>query len=416
MKIFGGTPGSRLEPLNAMMVTLARPLLVATVFFVPISTAATNLFMALTLLAWLGAGQFRRRLLTLRGNLVVYAVLAVFGLSCVGSLYSSGSLHDIAFQMHKNSRLLFFIPALSLLEDPIWRQRCLRAFIASMLITLTLSMISTAIPLAVVKGTVGGAMGNHFVFKDHIAQNLMMSFFVLIMLSAGQSAKNNTERYSWYSIALLAIVNILFFVQGRTGYVSLALNLLAFLLLMTKGHQRIVFAMVLIILGALTQTYSSNFNQRVLTTIKEFNERESKELTSVGQRIEFIDKSMQLIIERPIFGYGTGAYGKEFCRLAESAEWCDAGKAHPHNQFMSMGVQFGAIGILVYLSLIASIIWQSRQRVPRDRLLAMGIAITLIVDSLFHAPLFLVTEAQFFTLMMAVAVAGGSQPDRIIDK
>lgn len=401
----------RFASIEPLMAKLAGSLLVATIFFMPISTAATNVTMVLCLLVWIVSGQWASRLQVLRENPVAWWVLALFALTCIGGLYSSGSPQEIGFQLHKHARLLFFIPALTLLQEPVWRQRCLHAFATAMLLTLILSLFSVITPLEVVKGTVGGATGNHFVFKDHIAQNLMMSFFVLLMLSTSQTASNSLTRRLSYLLALLAILDILFFVQGRTGYVSLGLNLVAFLLLLTHGRQRLFFIATLIGIGLLTINYSSAFKQRLELTIKEYSERDKKELTSVGQRIEFLDKSIQLIKESPLIGHGTGSYGKEFCRLAETPEWCEVGKAHPHNQFMSMGVQFGVVGILVYLALIGSIIGRSRHLSPSDRLLGIGIALTLITDSIFHAPLFLVAEAQFFTLIMAVTMAAKHQHD-----
>lgn len=392
---------------NDRIATLARTLLVATIFFMPISTAATNIFMTLCLVTWLGSGQWAAQPNPLANNWVVYAVIALFAISLIGSFYSSGSPHDITFQIHKNARLLFLIPALFLLQDSLWRKRCLYAFMAAMLLTLALSMASAITPLAIVKGTAGGTMGNHFVFKDHIAQNLMMSFFALTMLVYGQVANSRKVRLFWYGVALLAIINILFFVQGRTGYISLALNALAFLLLMTNGRQRLIFIALAIVIGILTLNFSSSFNKRLQITIEELDQREQKELTSVGQRVEFIKKSITLIQERPFFGHGTGSYGKEFCRIADSAEWCEAGKAHPHNQFMAIGVQLGMFGILAYLAFIASIIWHSRLFARDGRVLAIGLTLTLVTDSMLHAPLFLVTEAQFFTLMLAVILADG---------
>lgn len=390
---------------NERMLTFARSLLVATIFFMPISTAATNIFMALSLVAWLGSGQWAVKPNPIADHWVVYAAIALFGISFIGGFYSSGSVQDITFQLQKNARILFLIPALSLLGDQLWRRRCLNAFIAAMLVTLGLSIVSTIIPLAIVKGTAGGAMGNHFVFKDHIAQNLMMSFFALIMLIYGQAAKSFKTRLIWYVFALLAIVNILFFVQGRTGYISLGLNILAFLILLQSNRQRLIFIILSIIIAVLTLNFSTSFNQRLDITIKEFNERDQKELTSVGQRIEFIQKSVALMQERPIFGHGTGSYGKEFCRLAESTEWCEAGKAHPHNQFMAIAVQLGAFGILGYLAFIGAIILRSRLFSLGDKVLTVGLTLTLLTDSMFHAPLFLVTESQFFTLMLAVMLS-----------
>lgn len=401
-------PPARLQTIESHALMAARVLLVASIFFMPLSTAATNVSMGLCLLAWLASGQWQERWRMVAENRVAKLVIALFVLSCIGSFYSSASLREIGFHLNKQARLLFFIPALTLLALPVWRDRCVHAFIAAMTLTLALSVLSAAVPLPFVKGTAGGAMGNHFVFKDHIAQNLMMSFFVLVMLASGQLAKGAWTRRISLSLALLAIINILFMVQGRTGYVSLALNLVAFLLLLTSGRQRLMFVALGTALILLTLAFSAAFQQRLQVTFKEYGEREKKERTSVGQRVEFIQKSLILIGEKPVLGHGTGSFGKEFCRIAESPEWCEVGKAHPHNQFMSMGVQFGLVGILVYLGLLGSIVWSSAALSPADRMLGVGLALTLFADSLFHAPLFLVGEAQFFTLMLAVVLAAGA--------
>lgn len=398
-------PPAGRETMETHALIAARVLLVASVFFMPLSTAATNVSMGLCLIAWLASGQWHALLQTLQGNRVAQSVIILFALTCVGSLYSSGSVEEIAFHLSKQARLLFFIPALTLLSAPAWRHRCIQAFIVSMGLTLVLSIISTVIPLPIVKGTAGGAMGNHFVFKDHIAQNLMMSFFVLVMLASGQLAQAPWVRRMCLLLALIAVINILFMVQGRTGYVSLALNLAAFLILLTRGKQRLLFAAMGLTIVWLTLTFSAAFQQRLQLTFKEYSEREKKELTSVGQRVEFLQKSLVLIGEKPILGHGTGSYGKEFCRIAESSEWCEVGKAHPHNQFMSMGVQFGLVGILAYIYLLGSVLWNSLALTAVDRLLGVGLMLTLLTDSLFHAPLFLVGEAQFFTLMLAVILA-----------
>ena len=93
----------------------------------------------------------------------------------------------------------------------------------------------------------------------------------------------------------------------------------------------------------------------------EFQNKDSKQLTSVGQRVEFFKKSLELIKERPILGWGTGSYAQQFCRVAISVEWCQAGRFHPHNQFMAIGVQLGLLGVGVFLYFLLSAIENARK-------------------------------------------------------
>jgi O-antigen ligase len=134
----------------------------------------------------------------------------------------------------------------------------------------------------------------------------------------------------------------------------------------------------------------------------EFQNKDSKQLTSVGQRVEFFTKSLELIKEKPIFGWGTGSYAQQFCRVAISDEWCQAGKFHPHNQFMAIGVQLGLLGIGIFIYFLWSAIEIARKLDLSLKVLALGLIATLIVDSFLHAPLFLVGEAQFFIIMLGL--------------
>ncbi len=379
---------------------VAKVMLVLSLFWMPISTAATNVFMGLTLIAWILSGGFRARWEALRGNWFAYATVGLFMMMCIGSLWSTGSRDDILYQVHKYAKLLFMLPAITLMQDEKWRERGLMAFCAAMLLTLSLSLLSAVWPLPFVRGTAGGPSENHFVFRDHIAQNLMMSFFALVLMAKARFAENWESRWLAWLLALLSIIDILFFVQGRTGYVSLAFNVCVFLLLMSGLKQRIIVAAAFGLLALLTVQYSTNFKARVELAAQEYHAQEEKQLTSVGQRVEFAKKSLQLMKERPLFGFGTGSYRKEFCRVADTAEWCLAGGFHPHNQFLAFGVQLGALGILGYLAFMLVSVKQALALPPAQQLMGIGLVATLVADSIFHAPLFLIAEAAFFILLL----------------
>ena len=87
--------------------------------------------------------------------------------------------------------------------------------------------------------------------------------------------------------------------------------------------------------------------------MSEYQARERKELTSVGQRLEYIEKWLLLMC-----------------------------------------------------------IKQAISATPPNRILGLGLVATLVTDSMFHAPLFLVSEAAFFMLLLSVFMATpGSVPN-----
>ena len=397
----------RLRPIQFMVGEpipvidrMAKSFLIGAIFFMPISTALANLLMGITLLAWLAAGGYVVLLRALDKNWFAYATAGLFVVILYGATYSSGAQGEILFQIRKYAKLLFILPALSLMQEERWRRRGLMAFCAAMSLTLVFSLVSVIFSYFELNNF--GLRSNHFVFKDHIAQNLMMSFFVLIFAVKGRFESANHKKYLFYLIALISAIDILFFVHGRTGYVSLVFNAVIFLIFL-DDVKKVAWTLVLfLVVALLTIEFSSGFKNRLDQAVSEYQARERKELTSVGQRLEYIEKGLLLIAERPLQGFGTGSYRKEFCRVAESAEWCAVGGAHPHNQFIAFGIQLGLLGVFSYLLFLAACIKQAINATPPNRILGLGLVATLVTDSMFHAPLFLVSEAAFFMLLLSV--------------
>jgi uncharacterized membrane protein len=68
-------------------------------------------------------------------------------------------------------------------------------------------------------------------------------------------------------------------------------------------------------------------------------------------------------------------------------------------------VQLGVLGMLAYLAFLITAVRQARHFSNPEKTLAFGVIGTLVIDSLLHAPFFLVGESQFFILMLAVVLA-----------
>ncbi len=375
---------------------------ICSIFFMPIGTAPTFLFMALSIFFWITSGNYTKKFNLLINNKFAQSVVILIFIFFLGSIYSNAEYDEIIYQILKYTKLFFILIGLSLVTDKKWQKIGINVFCIAMLITLFLSLTSVIFPLSFVKGTAGGASNNHFVFKDHIAQNLLMSYFALVMLVKSQETPKILIKYISFVIALLAIIDIVFFVQGRTGYISLVINILLFIIYFSPRKKIWLYIILAVISSSILFGLSKNFTSRIELAATEFQNKESKELTSVGQRVEFFKKSLELIKERPILGWGTGSYAQQFCRVAISEEWCQAGKFHPHNQFMAIGVQIGLLGIGVFLYFLWSAIETARKLDLHQKVLALGLISTLIVDSFLHAPLFLVSEAQFFIIMLGL--------------
>ena len=378
---------------------------VALYFLFPISVAGANVSMLVVLVAGLLAGQYRQRWEAVRGNPVVWASLGLYAWMIIGIAYSPAPWPDVAQHLGKYFKLVFLVLVMSLLMDAKWRHRCWGAFTAAMLFTLACTYANIWIDLPWSRTQNQGLGADHTVFKDYISQGIMMSMLVLIALSQTLNSKLTRQwRLAWGGMALLAALSITHLSYGRTGYLALAAVLGAFALFAMKGRSRwLVLAGVVVVTVVAFQS-SKSLQDRVTQAVLEARNSNHEGMTSIGQRLYFAEKTWSLIQEKPVLGWGTGAYHGQFCRVATTPVWCDAGKFHPHNQFLFIWVENGLIGLGLLLLLILLPIFNVRQVAGRSAVLGAGFSGVFLVGSITHASLWLSTESHFFTLMLALVV------------
>lgn len=386
---------------------------VALYFLFPISVAGANVSMLVVLVAGLLAGQYRQRWEAVRGNPVAWASLGLYAWMIIGIAYSPAPWPDVVQHLGKYFKLVFLVLVMSLLMDAKWRRRCWGAFTAAMLFTLACTYANIWIDLPWSRTQNQGWGVDHTVFKDYISQGIMMSMFVLIALSQTLNSKLTRQwRLAWGGMALLAALSITHLSYGRTGYVALAAALSAFALFTMKGRSRwLVLAGVG--LAAVVVVYSSEgLRGRVAQMVQEARNSNQEDMSSIGQRLYFAEKTWSLIQEKPVLGWGTGAYHEQFCRVATTPAWCEAGKFHPHNQLLFIWVENGLLGLGLLLLLILLPVFSVRDAASLFAVLATGFSGIFLVDSVTHASLWLSTESHFYTLMLALVGLMAYAPSR----
>jgi len=119
----------------------------------------------------------------------------------------------------------------------------------------------------------------------------------------------------------------------------------------------------------------------------------------MGQRYTFWKYSLKLMAEKPLLGHGTGAFNKEYQRIAMGEQFITQ---NPHNEFFMVGVQLGLLGLLVYLGFLVSQFYYARLLPDNEKWLAQGLLMTLLITSLFNTPFFDQTEGHWFAGMIAL--------------
>lgn len=389
-------------------------LAVAVAFSVPLGSATSNVLGGALLLTLIATGGYLAHWQRWRMHPFALATLILCAVIFLGASYSNAPADEIRRALIKYSRLLYAPIAIAVLTDERWRRRALLAWMIAMLLTLALSYLHVVWAFPFAKVRLPHELDDHFVFKHHITQNVMMSvFFVAAFAEAWRcrlAGAQAARGWAWVAIAAAAAVNILYFVHGRAGYFTLLVNLIVVVVVAFAAARdtRLRMAAAALIAVALVAGFASDTVRERLHTA--FSEAESPQeqgiKTSIGQRMEYASKSIELLQARPVLGWGAGSYAMEYCRIAKSAEWCKIGAYNPHNQFLFFAVQFGLLGLLALVAWLLTAGWVMRTLPLGDKLVGYSLLATLLVHCMLDSPLFIVTEGTWYPLMLGIFAAG----------
>lgn len=382
--------------------------LIGVFFAFPVSLALANTLLASMLVFWLLAGRLKARWAVVRRNPITYPALAMYGLVLFGALYSTAPMSDIWTHVSKYSKFLLLLVAISLLEQKRWRTLAWQAFSVAMLLTLASAYanIWLDLPWSVTKNQGWGA--DHTVFKDKIAHGILTSFFVIVSIVRALRAPSPAARLVWGALVVLGLLSVTHLSGGRTGYLALGAGVVVFALAAAAPRLRaITLVGTVLAIGVLSVT-SIQLQDRVSLAIAEAKNHNLEDFSSIGQRLYFWDRSAVLIKERPLMGWGTGAYHTEYCRIAATPKWCEHGKFHPHNQFLFWGVEYGLFGLLIFSCYLAQPVRVASRQSRRDMALTLAFMAIFVVDCMTHGALWLSTENHFFTFVLALLMAPAS--------
>jgi O-antigen ligase len=189
---------------------------------------------------------------------------------------------------------------------------------------------------------------NPTVFKLQITHNFFMALAAVIWLALAFYCQG-VKRWGYGLLMCLAVYNIVFMVQGRTGYVALAAVFGIWGVLSLSIRQRLGMAICVIIVAAIVLIVPNRAVDRLQQGVTEIktclaltkgNANISCD-SSMGLRTAFMFESVKLIGQAPVLGHGAGGFGYNFSQNAYSI--------NPHNEYLMQTVQSGLVGLALFL-------------------------------------------------------------------
>lgn len=393
------------ENIQKQINTLAVFFLIFSFFTLPFSLALHNISYAFAII--LALPSIRTSFQKTKKEPLTYVLLAFILLITITATYSlspwSGALGDNFKKYLKIGLAALLLP---LLTQEKTRKYCMQGFFIGMVFILLSTYLSIWFHLPWSSNKNLGWGGDYTVFGNYITQNIMMSFFTLLCIHQLSKEKSFFTNFLLIIAIISSAISTLYLSSGRTGYLTLFLGIAAYIVFRLPTKLSIISLSLVFIVGLFSfntskvlQTRYQQAKEETTLIFKQANTGETPALTSIGARWYMWMKSIELIQEKPLTGWGLGSHGVKWCEKAPEPEWCAVGDTTPHNQFIFFFTEMGVLGFFWFLTLLATLIWAAwSNKIYRP--LFMGFIAIFIGDSLVNASLWNAREYNFFIIML----------------
>lgn len=381
-------------------------LIIFACFSIALSTAFMSVSMGLFVVAWVILGNYGEKLQLIKKHPSAIISVIFFCLYGIGMLYSSASWEVRLAWWLKYHKLLYIPLIISVLSEEKYRSLALKAFVSGMIMILVVSYLKW---LGIVPHKDIGQ--GYFVFKGRIAHNIFMAFTMYLTL--GLAVKSSGVRsWIWYAVSLLAMMNILFLVNGRSGQIIMAVLLIWFSWETWEWKSIRWLASVAVAITVMYSLTNGAPTGRLMEVKQEIlNHKANQDPTSSGLRLEFYTNAMLLIKNNPIIGAGTGSFEIDYRQLAETQDTVSTYVPNPHNEYLLTGQELGIVGLICLLAFFV-IPWKLSYRlVPTERDMGdygyalRGLILTISVGSLFNSLLLDSGEGKFYCVLAGVLLS-----------
>ncbi|SHL52562.1 O-antigen ligase [Bradyrhizobium lablabi] len=333
--------------------------------------------------------------------------IALFALALIGTLWSNAPWGARLYAVSPAAKLLVLPLLLYHFERSVRGAQVFIAFLVSCTLLMVMSWIVAFDPGLTLKSA-GDTERGIFV-KNYIDQS--QEFALCAVALAYPVVTLLRAKRIWLAVLLTAValsfvVNMSFVIVSRTALVTIPVLLAVFALLHLKWRSIAIIVCAAIAFAAVAWVTSPQLRWTAETFLRDYRLYKERNIpTSIGNRLEFWQKSLRFFGEAPIFGHGSGSTRGLF----EQAAVGQVGAAaevigNPHNQTLYVAIQWGLIGIVVLYAM-----WWRHLMLFRGESLESWIGLLIVVQniftSLFNSHIFDFHEGWMYVL--GVGIAGG---------
>ncbi|MBU0631294.1 O-antigen ligase family protein [bacterium] len=362
-------------------------LLVVYAFLLPISQTIKATVFSFMIILFVIRGDVLKNIKIALQNSVVRAFLYFFIMYLIGLLWTdniSEGLYWTDTVKYGLYLMLFYVIA-----DGRYIEKVISAFILGMLLS---ELISYGMHFGILpwRLELGGILfyksyevGDPSPFLHHIHYGVALAFTVILLLYKTFFTKNSMVLKVFMSIFIVTATSNIFITGGRTGYITFFL-----LIVVLAGIylRKIALGIFLVIVFIFVTAYNVSpiFYKKIHQTEKSIEKLFSNKPnfnSSLGNRAGIYYYSNDVIKEHPLFGVGTGDSMDEILKNVPKKWHSLLAMPHEHNQFLSVLVKLGIIGLLVYLNIFYQI-YKYKQDEPDLRYIMVFVTLAIAFGTL----------------------------------
>jgi O-antigen ligase len=325
-------------------------------FSLPFSRSLFLTSALILVFSFLFGGKITHKLRAIFEEKSAYFILILFFWIVLSSVWTIAQNEAIDYALNIHWKLIL-IPILFVYFrelEPLYYERCWNAFgvgCVILLIAVYLSIFHIA--------PFDGDVRADSVFFNAIPQSVVLSIFAAwCIFKAYGALVPSYQRWGALALFFLSSYPILFVSQQRLGYLAWALGTLGSVFLLSSNRSRFFWAGIISVFVGFIFYFNDVIFTRLTQAVLEFKQFNfTNDYSSVGARLQMWNVSIQAIQQAPLFGHGVGSYGQISKSLFSDDVMCQVGCGHPHNQFLFYWVEFGLVGLALfvgtlYLSLV----------------------------------------------------------------
>ena len=310
--------------------------------------------------------------------------------------------------------LILLLVATTVYDSQAWKDRFAAALVALLALAAVASFGLRLMPDPVLIDDPG------ILLRNHTTQGMafVVAATLALLLAMGRPLPPLWRRGAWLALAL-AVANIALIATGRSAHLALLVAGAIALATLLTGRRRWWMLVLVPVVGTLALASSPMVRERFTQAVGEVDTaKTSPAETSMGLRLVIWPTTLDLIAQRPVFGYGVGGFAPAYAQLIHQrySDWRAAEAKDTHNQYLHVMVEAGLPGVAAFLFLLWGIARQSVAGPYRG--IALALLAAWLATSLFNSHFQTFAEAHLLGLVLgallgavpAAQAAGAERP------